>query len=104
MKKVTKPQLKENELSVEGATALVLVTTLPCVTQRMKLTDLFKEVKKLIPTTELTLKTFKNSLRKWFEEGWAMVNDNIFQVMRAGRSKVMNIAEEASMPPQPANR
>lgn len=84
--------------SVEHAVALHLVLDCPCCTAKQRLADLLKKVKKLTADRKLTIQKMKQALEKWFQEGWAVVTNNIFQVTRAGRAQIKKLADEATAP------
>ena len=88
--------------SIEHAVALHLVLECPNCTTKQRLSVLLTEVRKLIADRNLTLQKMKEALKKWFEEGWAMITKDILQVTRAGRNQIKKLAEEASAPPSMA--
>lgn len=96
-----KTDKKDATISIEAAVALHLEIEAPCSTAKQCVKKLLASVRKLTENPRLTLKNLKTALRRWFEEGWAMLSGGFLQVTRAGRSPVKALAEKASAAPEP---
>jgi coproporphyrinogen III oxidase-like Fe-S oxidoreductase len=87
------------DITIESAVALHLQTrTVPC-TAKQCLQELLVEVRKLVANKALTIKQIKDALKKWFAEGWAVVNKQTLQITRAGRKKIKELADAALASP-----
>jgi hypothetical protein len=93
---------EEESISIEAAVALHLEIEAPRSTAKQCMKELLESVRKLTKNPKLTIQNIKDALRRWFEEGWAMLAGGFLQVTRAGRSKVKALAEKALAPtPEP---
>lgn len=92
---------KENSLSIEAAVALHLEIEAPRSTAKQCMKKLLESVRKLTQNPKLTTKNLQDALRRWFEEGWAMLAGGFLQVTRAGRAQVKALAEKATAIPEP---
>lgn len=94
---------KKNEyvsigLTVEQAVASYFECECPCCTKKQSLKTVLEKVRVLVSNQKLTLKNLKEAIKKWFEEGWAVISKDIIQITRSGRAVVKKIAEEATAP------
>ena len=93
---------KPEGISIECAVALHLQTrSVPC-TAKQCMEELLLEVKKLTGNHKLTISNIKENLRKWLDEGWAIISKKTLQVTRAGRKKIKELADAALASPTPA--
>ncbi len=86
-------------ISIESAVALHLQTRSVACTAKQCLEELLLEVKKFVGNNALTIKEIKEALKKWFREGWAVINKKTLQVTHSGRQKIKELANAALASP-----
>ncbi len=93
---------EDGKVPLHVAAALYLELETERCTARQCLTMMLTRVRVIVNDPALTLQQLKNAISHWLTEGWAMISGNTIQVMRAGRAKIKQLADEGTMAPQPA--
>lgn len=84
--------------SIEGAVAaFIVVRDTPC-TSKQCMQELLRAVRVLVNNAKLTVQNIKQSLKKWQNEGWAIISKDTLQITRSGRVKIKEIADLATAP------
>lgn len=93
---------KDEEIPLHVAAALYLELETERSTARQCLTQMLNRVREMVKNPALTMQQMKQAISQWPAEGWVMISGDTIQVMRAGRAKIRQLADEGTKVQQPA--
>lgn len=82
--------------TIQSAVAIQLHTSEIAPTAKQCFKKLTEEIKKWLSDPTLKTEHVRAALKQWFEQGWATLEETIFQVTRLGRAHIKALAEQAT--------